>query len=467
MLNFCHQKGQQNFILLARFTHDRATGRVNKTVIYPSDSFPVDSSLAKFSYPYPAISHDTSYSFCLTGQTATPTYGYVILKVDGNNVTSFCLLSQFFYPRDYFAILSKYIENRSVRAVEAQTVRDVDWNDVKPQQVVKEYITFGLSVFGLCDIGRLLIAMLLDSRFVVIGESVERVEKFCYSLLAFVHPLRWPGVFIPVLPAGLEDTLYAPFPYIIGIHSSMVGATQVEEMESHVLVNIDARSYSFERMEIKMPREVQRRIDALPELVREFGIDAAYRQFMIRAVECACKGHLKDPESLVSQYKHEKEKMKVGKMSFKAAVLQSQLVQSLMREVEVGPGGEVFSKFTEKEKTIELKEQPEPKVSAKPAPPSPRKPVRVEKSRIGTLQQIMEMADEFSKRNRNIETKIRAGRAGVRPLSCEATAIGSPEALPFRSRMSIFEQRPVLDGEARGQITKTRTMSEITSPRKK
>ena len=43
----------------------------------------------------------------------------------------------------------------------------------------------------------------------------------CLAFMSLIHPLRWPYVFIPVLPQNLIDFLDCPTPYIVGVHTSM------------------------------------------------------------------------------------------------------------------------------------------------------------------------------------------------------------------------------------------------------
>ena len=430
------------------------SNEITTDVIYPRAHLPIERSLAMFTFPYSDISEDTEFSFCLTSQSAIPTYGYVVIQFTESTITSYCLLSQFFYPRDYFELLHKYIANKSIRALEAQQERPVDWNGESHHRVVKECITSGLSIFNICDIGRILIAMLVDSHIVVIGSKIARVERFCYSLLAFIDPLAWPGVFIPVLPETLTETLYAPFPYIIGIHTSMISAMESTEMEAHVLVDVDRRTFTFVGIDWKIPRAVQKMIDALPESVCELGIDAAYRKLMMGAVESVCGGKLKQPETLVAHYKKKLEGKKAHEKSFNGAILQSRLVQSLMQEVECAPQGEVFVAFAEEERTFELKPTPPPKAPEILEIEEVKKPVIEEvKKPPDALQQIMQMAERFSSKNWNIEARIRENRVRERPLSCDMSK--NPEVLPFRDRMRFFERRLHLDD--RGGMAKTST----------
>ena len=490
MLSFCKTPGEDNFILFVCFVRNKDTGEIRQTVLYPSPDFPVDRSLEKFAFPWSDALYDTDFSFCLTSQNAAPTYGYVRMKFTWNEITSYCVLSQFFYPRDYFDLIDRYLETKSHRFLESQRLREPDCHEAKAQQMVKELITHGLSIFSLPDICTILIAMLLDCRIVVIGDNLRTLSRFCYALLAFIHPLPWPGVFIPILPDELVATLYAPFPYIVGIHCTLISATQVPEMESHVLVNVDSRWFQFVKMDLKIPKEVRKKIDGITTLMASMPIDKAVRKVMLSAVEHVCKQTMKNPAAFVAKYKKKQAKMQPGKngLKFKDAVLESQLVNSLMREVEAGPSGEVFTAFTSQapparpvsgvtepvrltpargnhprpmsvmvERPITVGPAPVPVPPAARPRPQPKLDTPAD-----TFQEIARLADLFKKRNTNIDEKIRESRSSMRPI----TAVGSnPEALGFRSRLSIFQTRngspsppPVLQ---RAQMPKTRTMSTI------
>ena len=58
------------------------------------------------------------------------------------------------------------------------------------------------------------------------------------ACLSLIHPLRWPYVFIPILPPALLDFLDCPTPYIVGIHSSLIpNITEVIFNDIHVSGN--------------------------------------------------------------------------------------------------------------------------------------------------------------------------------------------------------------------------------------
>lgn len=485
MLCFCKSPGQENFILFVRFVRDSVTGAVTQTVIYPDPKFPVDRSLAKFAFPSKEAKMDATFSFCLTSQNAAPTYGYVMMKTIHGSLTSWCLLSQFFYPDEYFDILDRYIESTSMRLLECHRIRETDFEDSKPLQIIKTYVAYGLSVFSLSDICRILIAMLIDCRIVVTGSNLRSVERFCYALLAFIHPLPWPGVFIPILPDDLVSTLYAPFPYIVGIHSSMLSATKAPEMESHLLINVDLRRYEPVNMELDIPREVRKKIDGVMALTSDMALDKAIRRVMLSAVEHVCKRTMKNPAALVAKYKEKQAKMQPNvKPSFKHAMLQSQLVNTLMNELEVNPTGEILTAFTnqmpqrlgspriekrrresthveaptvvptrripEQQRNTQTPARPQRPVSVIMEPvrppstptqapvPSPRPVPPPSKDTPGDpFQEITRLAELFKARNANIEERIRESRSANRP---EMAQTANPESLAFRSRLSIFQR---------------------------
>lgn len=54
------------------------------------------------------------------------------------------------------------------------------------------------------------------------------------------YPLTWEHTLIPVMSEDLLDYCTAPMPYIMGVHSSLIGRVLQEPLESHVFVDIDA-----------------------------------------------------------------------------------------------------------------------------------------------------------------------------------------------------------------------------------
>jgi hypothetical protein len=88
----------------------------------------------------------------------------------------------------------------------------------------------------LCDLNFLILFRLLEPRHVikifnamlseipilVVSDYIELLCPVCEAFMAFLYPLKWPFLYIPVLPVSLIDIIQAPQPFLIGCKSDMI-----------------------------------------------------------------------------------------------------------------------------------------------------------------------------------------------------------------------------------------------------
>ena len=83
-------------------------------------------------------------------------------------------------------------------------------------------------------------AVLMEQRVLLLSSKLSALTVVGETLLHLIFPLRWPHVYIPLLPRSLIDFLYAPMPFIIGMHHSWVKGQLTGEMVSDmVIVDLD------------------------------------------------------------------------------------------------------------------------------------------------------------------------------------------------------------------------------------
>jgi len=73
-------------------------------------------------------------------------------------------------------------------------------------------------------------SMMNERRIVFTSSHLSTLTACVYSAEALLRPMHWQHIFIPVLPPCMIDHVYAPMPFIIGVHSSIM--PQVEKMIS-------------------------------------------------------------------------------------------------------------------------------------------------------------------------------------------------------------------------------------------
>lgn len=65
-------------------------------------------------------------------------------------------------------------------------------------------------------------AMLAERRIIFTSESLDKISSCVQASNAFLYPMVWQHIFIPILPMKLKDILGAPMPFVIGVHKSIL-----------------------------------------------------------------------------------------------------------------------------------------------------------------------------------------------------------------------------------------------------
>lgn len=65
-------------------------------------------------------------------------------------------------------------------------------------------------------------AMLAERRIVFTSSHLDRLSACVQSANAFLYPMSWEHIFIPILPMKMRDTLGATMPYLIGVPVSVL-----------------------------------------------------------------------------------------------------------------------------------------------------------------------------------------------------------------------------------------------------
>jgi hypothetical protein len=98
-----------------------------------------------------------------------------------------------------------------------------------------------LRCLGIANAMRLVSALVSERRIILVSSSPTRLAACCRSALAILSQglLNWQHFLIPVLPPHLGQYLQAPFPYLIGVLSTSVDLSKVQEMGEVLMINLD------------------------------------------------------------------------------------------------------------------------------------------------------------------------------------------------------------------------------------
>lgn len=90
---------------------------------------------------------------------------------------------------------------------------------------------------------RLFSLLLLEKKVVIVAPRYSVLVAVGEALKAFLKPLVWSHVYVPVLPLALKGYLHCPTPFIFGVHASYVKNCELPRAsEDLVIVNLDRDS---------------------------------------------------------------------------------------------------------------------------------------------------------------------------------------------------------------------------------
>jgi hypothetical protein len=360
------------------------------------------------------------------------TFGYVKYAPLARGICAYCLLSELYNPDGYFQIISEYKKRLSagagadalgvLAAGRDPIVEDRGEQEKRKASIINSTVATAFLSLDLKLLSKVLTAMMLSHRIVVTSQSLETMSVFAYALLAMVHPLPWPGVFIPVLPSMAIEAIYAPFPFIVGVHSTMIAATAVPEMESFVLISLDECRIKYIRPAYKIPGYCRKRMMDFQNLVMSVGLGKAFREFILLVVGDVLKRDTRDAAGLAVAYNQMAPNGR--SMSFERGILESQLIAQLIKEAEAGPGSEVHAAY--------WAEADDGAPRSRPSLPPPPPPVSLQDilARLQAINtgQTAKSIDEF------VAERRAAARAKI------AVVDDSPYSL--KGRVAFFSRKP-------------------------
>lgn len=65
-------------------------------------------------------------------------------------------------------------------------------------------------------------AMLAERRVIFTSQRLDRLSSSVQAAHAFLYPMVWQHIFIPILPLKMKEILCAPMPYLIGVPEAVL-----------------------------------------------------------------------------------------------------------------------------------------------------------------------------------------------------------------------------------------------------
>ncbi|EAT87785.2 hypothetical protein SNOG_05394 [Parastagonospora nodorum SN15] len=128
--------------------------------------------------------------------------------------------------------------------------------------------------------------VLSESRIILLSSHTAMLHLASMAIVNLLYPFQWAGVFIPILPARLVQTIEAPCPYIVGIERRYEPTDYPED--EYVLIDLDANSIvSNGPPPPALPRQQRRKLMSLlqhsaPHHAR-YGVPTGPPQYAVEA----------------------------------------------------------------------------------------------------------------------------------------------------------------------------------------
>lgn len=102
---------------------------------------------------------------------------------------------------------------------------------------------------------------LAESRIILLSSHTAMLQLASSALTSLLYPLKWTGVFIPVLPYRLIQALEAPCPYIAGVEKRYEKLDLPDD--DFCLIDLDENTIESTELPTQLPRPQRRKLQAL------------------------------------------------------------------------------------------------------------------------------------------------------------------------------------------------------------
>ncbi|XP_061603882.1 DENN domain-containing protein 1A isoform X6 [Phyllopteryx taeniolatus] len=136
-------------------------------------------------------------------------------------------------------------------------------------------------------------SMLYERRILICCSTLSTLTACVHGSAAMLYPMHWQHVYIPVLPQHLLEYCCAPMPYLIGVHSSLMGKLQGMAVEDVVILNVDTNTLETPYNDLQsLPYDV---VSSLKSRLKKFSTTAG---------DGVARAFLKSQASLFGSYRN-------------------------------------------------------------------------------------------------------------------------------------------------------------------
>ncbi|GBG26769.1 DENN domain-containing protein 1C [Hondaea fermentalgiana] len=251
------------------------------------------------------------------------------------------------------------------------------------------------------NIAALFAALLTEQSVLLVSEHPHLLTVASHALLALLFPFSWVHCFIPILPRQAIDLIQAPFPFLLGIHSSHLEHVPGERLASLIVVNLDRDSVVVPIADISSSADAS--MPPLPwshrQIIEHALAEARPQQRVQTATVGEMASFIGSPGRSFSQPKTPKDSSKLGSWSHTAArnSLPSSFHEAWGKPDTLAKRSMATAASAYVMSTQEMKRKKEMETKKSPAQDYHVKTENIAKVRAACLEVIISLVGDFGK----------------------------------------------------------------------
>lgn len=100
-------------------------------------------------------------------------------------------------------------------------------------------------------------ALLLECRVLFISKYYSVLSRLAESFRVLLHPLKWPHVYLPILPGLMIDVMQCPTPFLIGCNKEVLTPEILQELGTEVMVvDLDKSQIIQGEVPVELPQKL-------------------------------------------------------------------------------------------------------------------------------------------------------------------------------------------------------------------
>ena len=164
-----------------------------------------------------------------------------------------------------------------------------------------------VSSLSVAQIITVVTALILDQKVIVLSEDISKISLVCECLCSLLFPLRWQNPYIPLLPRSMQDMVYAPMGYLMGMPMALypgdddpmlMGEVVVVDLDESCIVHADngVNLNVPKKIRVQLTKDVQSAVKEVDDATMGTYLREAFVMFFARLLR-GYKSYLSSSES--------------------------------------------------------------------------------------------------------------------------------------------------------------------------